>query len=87
LPLDGGVVLEEVLRALACFGVVSVSLDDDQYSLNKGDLVLVRTLTNPVRRRMIHDLSRRFGIDISYFYHPELLRPQPPEPGKKAESA
>jgi len=38
------------------------------YTLAKGDLVLSMSLPDFITRRMVHYLSRKFGIYIQAFY-------------------
>ena len=68
----GAVARSIVIRALQHNGVSVVQLNDF-FTLIKGDMVEVVPLADPVHKRMLQNLQRKFGIPIEHFYHPELL--------------
>lgn len=78
MPSDGEVPLRIVELVLQAHGV-SVSrgrLDglESTTTMARDDIVVATVLPDPVSRRMLHFLKRKFNIPIHHFYHP-LMAP------------
>ncbi len=71
-PVPGAVKRSIVLDVLKKHNVF-VAAKSNEFTLNKGDIVEVYRFPDPLHRRMIHRLSRKFDIPIHHFYHQELI--------------
>jgi len=69
---SGEVPLAVALRVLGYASILH-SKNGDEYTFIKGGTVVVHTLKDPLRRQMVHYLSRKFDIPIALFYNPGLL--------------
>lgn len=67
-PDDGARPLDAVVEVLRqhCDRVLE---NGGTYYIEKGDEIVAQQFTDPVRRRVIQYLSRKFGIDILEFYY------------------
>lgn len=69
-PVGSSVKKSIVLRVLRNNGV-SVTEEADGVILSKGEISEVEYFPALLNRRMLHTLSRKFGVPIHHFYHPE----------------
>ena len=74
---DGGVVSTTVVLAVLRAHGVSVAQNGEDFTLSKGDVIKVVVLPAMLRRRMLHALSRWFGVPIHHFFKPTLAPPIP----------
>lgn len=65
---DGALPLHQVLSVLRNGGARVMSVEDRTY-ISKDDILEVQIFTDPVRRRVIKALGRRYGIDFLQFYY------------------
>ena len=70
--MTDGRLRREIVLGVLRDGGVEVSKKPDgrskMYTLAKGDIVLSMSLPDFITRRMVHYLSRKFGIYIHAFY-------------------
>lgn len=76
MPDTGDVDQDTVIRVLKVHRFTVSKQEDinlnDMFSISKGDVSLSMRLPPRVKRRLLHFLSRRFGVPIHHFYHPEM---------------
>lgn len=78
---DGSLTTREVLAVLGSFGVESYPQKEDPTMtvlVGKDQPPIAYKFGDRIARRMIHQLSRKYGIPIFRFYNP-LPAPQKPE--------
>lgn len=75
----GNVSVHTVIDVLKANGV-TVTANPSQpgsYTLSKGSVMESQTLPDPVERRGLHYLARKFGVAIHLFFHPEAPEVSP----------
>lgn len=69
---DGSVQVGSVIAALRAAGVSVSEISDHEFVIVKEGIPHAYVLNCPVPRKMLHYLSRRYGVRIEWFYHPEM---------------
>jgi hypothetical protein len=74
---SGEVKLRIVLAVLEAHNVDVSKAVEGGWRLAKDDLLEICFFPDPVHRRTLHWLSRKYGIPIHHFYRPELMKDSP----------
>lgn len=79
--MEDTVPFSHVLIVLQAARVRIIAVDPliRRYILSKGSTLEEQTFTDPVGKRVLHYLARHFDIPVHFFWHPEMIVPEPGE--------
>lgn len=68
--------LEDFIQVLRYHKVVRVDKDKKEIKVWRGELKMFFPLEDEfITRRFVHRASKKLGIEMHYFFHPEMLYP------------
>lgn len=68
---DGALPLQQVLDVLRSKGVRVMRVEEKTY-LSNGETLEIQLFTDPVRRKLLQVLARKFGFSTVCFYYPGM---------------
>jgi len=71
---EGSVPQATVIEVLKSSGVSVREEEEGRVILVIHEIPEVLIFSENVPRRMIHYISRKYGVQIQYFYHPDMMR-------------